>query len=156
MAITAEVMQALQHMLPQTMEQTLDKKLAGLCAKADMLAEVGLLRDQFACSNVVIEARLAALEEGDRLSSAGSAKRARSTPSPTERSVGSASSSNESQAVEVLPKLRISTHAQQRVKRSDVERIFHKVAEGANVVNTFEIKVINTFEVIQHEVSNMI
>ena len=27
-----------------------------------------------------------------------------------------------------------------RVKRSDVERIFHKVAEGANVLNTYEIK----------------
>ena len=54
--------------------------------------------------------------------------------------MGSAPNSNDSQAVEVLTKLRISLHAQQRVKRSDVERFFHKVAEGANVLNTYEIK----------------
>ena len=136
MAITAEVMQVFQIML----EQTLDKKLVGLCTKADMLTEVGTLRDQFASSNAVFEARLAVLEEGDRLSSAGSAKRARSTPSPTERSVGSVPSSTDSQAVEVLTKLRISMHGQQRVKRTEVERIFSKVAESAGVLNTYEVK----------------
>ena len=95
MAITAEVMQVFQIML----EQTLDKKLVGLCTKADMLTEVGTLRDQFASSNAVLEARLAALEEGDRLSSAGSAKRARSTPSPSGRSGASVPSSTDTQAM---------------------------------------------------------
>ena len=77
MAITADVMQVIQHMLQQTLEATLDRKLVGLCTKTDMLAEVAALKDQFASSIAAMEARMearfAALEEGDRPSSAGSA-----------------------------------------------------------------------------------
>ena len=135
MALTPEVMQALQVMLQLTVEQAMDRKLSGICANME----------SFDSKFEQVFARLSALEDCDMSSSIGSAKRARSSPSVSGRPAGSGAASSSSALDEdkkrdLLTKIRISMHNQQRVKKEDVVHAFAKVTQSANVEHTYEIR----------------